>query len=145
MRMKHIAFPLVAMFLAACAAIETHSWGEWVSPDIVGTNTEAVSILDWSNHPGTITSIDGATDVKTGFKKARLLPGRHIISYADYPTNFGIHPQGSIEIEMKPGHQYRFGVLYCFTCSPRKYAVWIDDITTSEIAWGSRPDWRLRW
>jgi hypothetical protein len=103
--MKHIAFPLVAMFLTACAAIETYSWGEWVSPDIVGTNTEAFSILDWSNHPGTITSIDGATDVKTGFKRARLLPGRHIISYA----------------------------------------VWIDDITTGEIAWGSRPDWRLRW
>jgi len=45
---------------------------------------------------------------------------------------------------MKPGHRYGFRVVYGFTSTPRKYAVWIDDITAGEIAWGSRPDWRLR-
>jgi hypothetical protein len=145
MRMKHLAFSLVAMILAACAAIDTHSWGEWVSPDIAGTKTEDLSIFDWSKHPGTIISIDGVTDVRTGFKSARLRPGKHIISYADHPDEFGIHPKGSFDMEMKSGHQYRFGIRYCFTCTPRKYAVWIDDTTTGEIAWGSRPDWRWRW
>ena len=143
--MKHIAFLLIATTLAACAAIETRSWGEWISPDIAGTRTEALSIFDWSDHPGTIVSIDGVTDVRTGYKRARLRPGKHIISYADYPVEFGIHPKGSMDIEMIPGHQYRFGIKYCFTCTPRQYAVWTDDITTGELAWGSRPDWRWRW
>jgi len=142
---KQIVIPLIAAILAGCAAMETRSWGEWISSDIAGTDTDALSILDWSDHPGVIVSIDGVTDVGTGFKKARLRPGKHTISFADYPAEFGIHPKGSFDIEMKPGHRYRFGIQYCYICKPRKYAVWTDDMTNGELVWGSRPDWGWRW
>jgi hypothetical protein len=44
-------------------------------------------------------------------------------------------------MEFKACHSYQFGLKLCFWCSPRKYAVWIDDKTTGELVWGKRPDW----
>jgi hypothetical protein len=114
-------------------------WGEWNGIDPAAPKTDMVQ-LDWHKLPGVIKTIDG-NNLGDGYKKAKLVAGRHVLEYAYYTAGFGIHPSGKIEIEMTAGHTYEFKAKLCFWCKPRKYAVWIDDKHAGELAWGKRPDW----
>jgi hypothetical protein len=104
------------------------------------TGPKSVVSLDWSGRPGLVASIDGKP-VGGRCVQAELLPGRHVITYAYHTAEFGQHPQGTIELEMQAGHAYALSVKLCFWCSPRRFAVWVDDRTTGELVWGKRPDW----
>jgi hypothetical protein len=115
-------------------------WGEWVGSDVADVADGLTARFDWSTLPGVITSIDESR-VGSGYKEARLSPGRHVIEYAYSPAAFGEHPRGIIEIDLTAGHSYGFGLKLCFWCMPRRYAVWVDDKTTSREVWGKRPDW----
>jgi hypothetical protein len=133
---------LLPMVMISCAHDSPvfWGWGEWAASDVAGVENELISGFDWYKNPGVITSIDG-NSVGNGYKRARLLPGRHVIEYASYPAKFGGHPKGRIEIELKAGHLYEFRLELCFWCMPRKYAVWVDNKTTGKLVWGKRPDW----
>ena len=139
-----LAVLLLAGLLAGCVAVETRSWGEYAAPGTLSLAPSQAATFDWSERPGIIASIDGISEVRTGYKSARLAPGLHNVAYEDLPVEFGVHPSGSMELDLKPGHGYRFGIKYCFSCVPRRYAVWVDDLTTGELAWGSRPNWKFR-
>jgi hypothetical protein len=140
--MNKVTFLLLFLLITSCSHYSPIYWGweEWAGSDVAGMQDELVTNLDWSKNPGVITSIDG-NSVGHGYKKAKLLPGRHVIEYASYPAEFGVHPRGTIEIDLKKGHSYEFRIKLCFWCTPRKYAVWVDDNTTDEEVWGKRPDW----
>ncbi|HZK61400.1 MAG TPA: hypothetical protein VFC41_04940 [Anaerovoracaceae bacterium] len=64
-----------------------------------------------------------------------LLPGIHSIDYAYYPVEFGMHPKGLIDIELKADHVYEFQIKLCYSCNPRRYSIWIHDRTANEIVW----------
>ncbi len=135
---------LLSSLLVSCAAYHSPiywGYGEYVGPDVAVADSELISILDWYKNPGVIKSIDGNSFVTTGYKKARLLPGRHVIEYVWYTGGFGTTIKGRIEIDLKADHFYEFRIKLCFWCIPRKYAVWVDDKTTGELVWGRRPDW----
>jgi hypothetical protein len=102
--------------------------------------SDVTANLDWSTLPGVITSIDG-NRVGNGYKKAKLLPGSHVIEYAYSPVEFGEHPRGTIALELQAGHLFEFRLKLCFWCNPRKFAVWVDDNSTGETVWGKHPDW----
>lgn len=130
------------MLMVSCAHYSPISGGlgEWAGSNVADPESGLVASFDWSTLPGVITLIDD-NSLGTGYKKARLSPGRHVIAYAYYPAEFGVHPRGTIEIDLAAGHSYEFGLRLCFWCVPRKYAVWVDDKTTREKVWGKRPDW----
>jgi hypothetical protein len=140
--MNRVILLLLSSLMVSCAYYSPiyWGWGEWVGSDVAGLENDSVATFDWSKLPGVITLID-ENSVGTGYKKAKLSPGRHVIGYAYYPAEFGVHPKGIIEIDLTAGHSYEFGLRLCFWCKPRKYAVWVDDKTSSEEVWGKRPDW----
>jgi hypothetical protein len=138
--------PLISLLLStlmvSCAQDSPiHSGaGEWVGSNVAAPENSLVATFDWSKLPGVITQIDD-NSLGADYKKARLSPGRHVIAYAYYPAEFGVHPRGSIEIDLEAAHSYEFGLRLCYWCMPRKYAVWVDDKTARERVWGKRPDW----
>jgi len=140
--MNRLILLLLSLLMASCAHYSPiyWGWGEWAVSDVTGLENGLVAYVDWSTLPGVITSIDGHT-VGSGHKKAKLLPGSHVIEYAYYPAEFGVHPKGTIAIQLEAGHSYEFCIRLCFWCNPRKYAVWVDDKTTAEAVWGRHPDW----
>ncbi len=115
-------------------------WREWVGPDVAAVESGPIATIDWSKLPGVISMID-QSKVGAGYDKAKLSPGKHIIEYAYSPSEFGVHPSGTIEIDLTPGHSYEFRIKLCFWCMPRKYAAWVDDKTSGEKVWGKQPDW----
>jgi len=133
---------IMVSVVMSCAYYSPIYWGygEWAGSESLSAAEDSIAGFEWYKRPGVITSIDGKS-VGEGYKKAKLFPGRHVIEYADHPAAFGGHPKGIIEIDVKAGHQYAFNIKYCFWCKPRRYAVWIEDTTISEVVWGSRPDW----
>ncbi len=140
--MKKATLLLLSSLLVSCAH---HSpiywgWGEWVASDAAGMKEDMVARFDWSTLPGVITSVDG-NSVGEGFKKARMVPGKHVIKYAYYPAQFGQHPEGTAEMDLKAGHLYEFHLKLCFSCTPRKFAVWVEDKTIGTLVWGQHPDW----
>jgi hypothetical protein len=145
--MRKTILALVIPLLVSCSArYSPFFWGydEWI-PDYVSTvGRSATAVFDWSTLPNVITLIDG-TPIGRGYKKARLSPGKHQLEFAAYPAEFGAHPKGLLNIDLLPGHEYEFRIDYCFWCIPRKYAVWVDDKTTGELIWGTRPDWPSWW
>lgn len=143
---KTILF-LMILLLASCSVrYSPFFWGYDVwEPDYVSdVEKSSMAIFDWSTMPDVITLID-ETSIGKGYKKARLLPGKHQLLYADYPAAFGFHPTGLLDIDLSPGHVYEFRIDYCFWCKPRRYTVWVDDKTTGELIWGKRPDWPSWW
>lgn len=140
--MNRIAVFMLSCALVSCAHLSPlyWGWGEWVGPGAAGMESGANAAFDWSSLPGVISSIDG-TGVGAGYTCARLVPGRHALAYAYQTADFGAHPQGLVEVELQPGHAYEFNIRLCFWCTPRTYAVWVDDTTTGELVWGRRPDW----
>jgi len=140
--MNKLVLLLLSSLMVSCAHYSPiyWGWGEWAGSDVAGVENDSISSFGWSKLPGVIKSIDG-NSVGTGYKKAKLLPGRHVIEYAYYPAEFGEHPRGMIEIDLKAGHLYEFGLKLCFWCQPRKYAVWVDDKATGEVVWGKHQDW----
>lgn len=133
---------LLSLITVSCAYYSPiyWGWGEWVGSDVVGLANDSIVTLDWSAVPGVITLID-QNQVGAGYKKAKLAAGSHVIEYAYYPAEFGVHPRGTIELHLAMGHAYEFRLKLCFWCIPRKYAAWVEDKTTSEDVWGKPPDW----
>lgn len=147
MDMSKFILIFLGLFFVSCSA--RHSpfflgYDEWIQRDISNTETSSAARFDWSTLPDVITSIDGVV-VGSGYKKARLSPGKHQFEYADHPASFGVHPKGMLEVNLLAGHLYEFRIEYCFWCKPRKYTVWVDDKTTGELVWGKRPDWPSWW
>ncbi len=143
---RAVLIPL-SFLLGSCAAHHSpvyRGWGEWVPSGVSDVDSSLTSVVDWSTVPGVITSIDGNT-VGDGYKKARLLPGKHQLEYADNPAEFGAHPRGFLEVDLLADHVYEFRIDYCFWCSPRRLATWVDDKTTGDLIWGNRPDWPSWW
>jgi len=141
--MNKLILLLMCSLIVSCAHYSPIYWDydEWEECDFSGIGKDSIARLEWSKVPGVIRSIDGNTLRK--YKKAKLSPGMHTFEYADYPAEFGVPLpiNGTIEIELKEGHLYEFNIKYCYWCIPRQFAVWIDDKTTGEVAWGKRPDW----
>jgi hypothetical protein len=139
---NRVALCLLSLLIVSCARYSPAflGWSEWVEPDLPGIESEVTSSFDWSSFPGVITLID-AKVVGTGYKKAKLSPKKHVIEYADHPAEFGVHPRGKIEIDLESGHSYEFHIKYCFWCTPRKHALWVEDKTAGKLVWGQRPDW----
>ena len=138
---------LLSILLASCSARYSpffREYGEWAPADSSVVERSSTAVFDWSTQPNVITMIDG-TPIGRGYKKARLSPGKHQLEYADYPAEFGAHPKGLLDIDMLPGHEYEFRIDFCFWCTPRRSAVWVDDKTTGELIWGKRPDWPSWW
>ena len=135
--MNKIPILLFVLMLSSCASYSPiyWGWGEWTGPGVSGIENNSFTRFDWSRLPGIITLIDGDS-VGTGYKKSKLLPGSHIIEYAYYPAEFGTHPKGLIEVELKAGHMYEFRIRLCYSCNPRRYATWVHDKTAGEIVWG---------
>lgn len=135
--MNKIFLLLFVIMLSSCASYSPiyWGWGEWDGPGVSTIDNHSVTRFDWSRLPGIITTIDGDS-VGDGYKKAKLLPGSHLIEYAYYPAEFGIHPKGLIETELKEGHMYEFRIKLCYSCNPRRYATWVHDKTADEIVWG---------
>ena len=133
---------LASALLASCASDSPiHAETDvWLDPGTAAVEYGTMARLDWSPLPGVITLVDGKT-AGAAYKQARLAPGRHTLAYAYYPAAFGAHPKGTIDIALTPGHSYEFRIKLCFWCAPRKYAVWVEDKTKGEAAWGKRPDW----
>ncbi|HEY5975979.1 MAG TPA: hypothetical protein VIU41_14690 [Geobacteraceae bacterium] len=144
--MKTLVIVLLSSLLVSCSHYSPiyWGWGEWGGADVAGVADNLLAGFDWSTLPGVITSIDG-NSVGTGFKRAKLLPGRHVIEYAYHTAAFGAHPQGMMELDLTAGHSYQFNIKLCFWCTPRKYAVWVDDHTMGSVVWGKRPDWPSWW
>jgi hypothetical protein len=132
----------ISLLMVSCSYYSPIYWGckEWVGTDAAGLRNESIATLDWSKHPGVIGLID-ETALGKDYKKAKISPGRHVIEYSYYPSEFGAHPKGKIEIDLKAGHVYEFHIKLCFWCKPIKFAVWVDDNTTGESVWGAHPDW----
>lgn len=135
--MNRIFYLLIVIMLASCASYSPiyWGWGEWAGPGVSGLENKSVTKFGWSKLPGIITLVDGDR-VDHGYKKAKLLPGIHKIEYAYYPAEFGMHPKGIIEIELKAAHEYEFRIKLCYSCNPRRYTSWVLDKTTGEIIWG---------
>jgi len=141
--MKQLAISLLFLGVLSCRSIDTRSWGECADADGAGQSTESIAIIDWSDWPDMITSIDGNRCIgsgRTGYKKARLSSGSHTVEYSNHVHDLG-HVTGQIELEVKKGHLYEFGFDTCYWCIPRRFAVWIDDRTTGEVVWGRHRDW----
>src|SRR5512140_3263922 len=100
---------LLFLLLSSCAYYSPiyWGWGEWTGKGVTSNGNQPFTEFTWSKLPGIITLIDGDS-VGTGYKKAKLLPGRHIIEYAYNPAEFGMHPKGLIGMELKAGHIYEF-------------------------------------
>jgi hypothetical protein len=141
--MGRASFLILSSLMASCTARYSPvfwGWREWVDPGLGTDESHLAATLDWATLPGVVTLIDGK-DVGSGYKRGRLLPGQHAIAYAYYPSEFGAHPSGTIELHVSPGHSYEFKIDLCFWCSPRRYATWVEDKTTNALVWGTRPDW----
>lgn len=141
-RMSGIALLFLALPIASCAPYlpADCATNEWAGPDVAGMRGDRVANLDWSKLPGVIALLDGQS-AGACYERAKLKPGPHVIEYAYYPAEFGAHPRGTVEIDLKQGHVYDFRIKLCFWCTPRRFAVWIEDRTTGEPVWGKRPDW----
>lgn len=137
-----IGVPL-SLVLVACVALETRDWGQWTEADLEQHDTSSAAVFDWADWPGMIVSIDQNAVVAQGYKSARLHPGMRIIEYSNHVHDFG-HVKGEIKIVLLAGHRYQFRFDTCYWCMPRKFAVWVDDLTIDELAWGTRPSWP-RW
>jgi len=135
--LNKIILLMLLSILSSCAYYSPiyWGWGEWSGSNLSGMENQPVSKFEWSRLPGVITMIDGDT-VGSGYKKAKLLPGIHKIDYAYSPAQFGTHPRGSFEMELKAGHLYEFRIKLCFSCNPRRYDTWVMDKTTGDIVWG---------
>ncbi len=135
--MNKISILLFVLMLSSCAYYSPiyWGWGEWSGPEVSGVGNNSAAIFDWSRLPGIITFIDGDS-VGCGYKKAKLLPGSHVIEYAYYPAEFGMHPEGLIEIDLKAGHEYGFRIKLCYSCIPRRYTTWVNDKTNGAVVWG---------
>ena len=145
--MKRSIFALLLLFFTSCSARYSPfflHYKEWIPHDPPPAQASSLVLFDWSTLPNVINSIDGIP-VETGFKKARLAPGKHKFEYAAYPSEFGAHPKGVIEMDLIAGHEYEFQMDFCYWCKPRRYAVWVDDKTTGELVWGKRRDWPVWW
>jgi hypothetical protein len=141
--MKQLVILLLFLGILSCRSFDTLNWGECADSDGAGQDAESTAIMDWSDWPDMIISIDADKCIgsgKAGYKRARLSPGRHAVEYGNYVYKLG-HVSGRIELEVKKGHLYEFGFDTCFWCQPRRYAVWVDDRTTGEVVWGKRRDW----
>ena len=139
--------PLIAIFLslglAACYSLETKGWGEWTDMDLAKQSTASAAGFSWHEWPGMIVRIDQHSEVAAGYTSARLRPGMHVIEYSNHVHDFG-HVRGEMQIVLLAGHAYEFRFDTCYWCNPRRFAVWINDVTTGEPAWGNRPNWP-RW
>lgn len=144
--MKILVIILLSSLLFSCAHYSPiyWGWGEWDGVGVAGEKAGLSAGLDWSKRPGVITAIDGKS-IGSGYKKAKLLPGRHVIEYAYYTAQFGAHPKGIIELDVQAGHSYQFDIKLCFWCNPRKFAVWVYDNTVGTVVWGEQPDWPSWW
>ena len=144
--LKNLIIVLLSSQIISCSHYSPiyWGWGEWSGADIAGVESNSLASVDWSTLPGVITSIDG-NKLGSGYKKAKLLPGKHLIEYAYYPAEFGAYPKGIIELDLKSGHLYQFEIMLCFWCMPRKFAKWVVDKTMGEVVWGKRPDWPPWW
>ena len=113
--MKRLVLVLLSSLIFSCAHYSPiyWGWGEWAGADVAGVGNDLLAGFDWSKLPGVIASIDG-NSVSTGYKKAKLRPGRHVIEYAYYPAEFGAHPKGIIELDLRAGHLYEFRIRLCF-------------------------------
>jgi len=135
---------LIAIFLciglAACYSIQTKDWGQWAEEGLAEPGSTTNATFGWNDWPGMIVSIDRHAEVATGYKSARLRPGRHVIEYSNYVHDFG-HVKGELQLVLVVSHEYEFRFATCYWCMPRRFAVWIDDLTTGEVAWGTRPNW----
>ena len=145
--MRKTALLLLSLLVASCAA--RHSpiywgWGEWVPFDIAGEEQSRTAVIGWSTQPWVSISIDDVS-IGKGYVKARLSPGKHQFEYSDYPAEFGVHPNGRLELVLLAGHVYDFRIRYCFWCNPRKYTAWFEDKTSGELIWGKLPDWPSWW
>ncbi|MBU5635805.1 hypothetical protein KOM00_03580 [Geomonas sp. Red69] len=142
--MKIIIVVILSSLLISCSHLSPiyWGWGEWGEADVAGVENNSLVRIDWSTLPGVVTSIDG-NKVGSGYKKAKLHPGKHLIEYAYYPAEFGVHPKGSVELDFKSGHWYQFEIKLCYWCRPRKFAAWLHDKTTGEVVWGKPPDWHF--
>ncbi len=140
---KGLAVLLMLAALASCRALDTANWGECGDADGAGSAADASAVFDWSDWPGMVVAVDGDRCVAAGdkgFKWARLKPGPHVVVYSNHVHDFG-HVAGKVEFRMEAGHRYVLGFATCFWCMPRRYALWVDDATTGQVAWGRRPDW----
>jgi hypothetical protein len=145
--MRNAILFLLLLLTASCSARHSpiyREWGEWAPSGISGDKQSRTAILDWSTQPWVSISIDGVA-VGKGYVKTRLSPGKHQFEFADYPAEFGVHPNGHMELVLLANHVYDFRIEYCYWCSPRKYAAWVDDKTSGELIWGKRPDWPSWW
>jgi hypothetical protein len=145
--MKKSILILLLLSFTSCSARYSPffiGYDVWTPQDRSLADNSSLVLFDWSTLPNVITSIDG-TPIVGRFKKANLPPGKHRIEYAAYPAQFGAHPKGVVEIDLIPGHEYEFRMDFCFWCKPRRYAVWVDDKTTGELAWGKHRDWPVWW
>ena len=141
--MKSLIAVFFSVGLVACYSLETKQWGQWTEGDLARHGTSSAAVFAWHDWPGLIVSIDQNAAVAEGFKSARLRPGMRIIAYSNHVHDFG-HVKGEIEIVLLAGHSYQFHFDTCYWCKPREFAVWVDDVTTGELAWGRRPSWP-RW
>lgn len=144
--MKFLAFIILLPFIASCSHYSPiyWGWGEWVDPEVVGTENSFTADLDWHKLPGVIVAVDGK-NIGKGYKKAKLRQGVRRIEYAYYPAEFGTHPKGMFELPIVAGHSYEFRIELCYWCAPRKYSVWVIDQTTGEVVWGEKPTWPSWW
>ena len=134
--MNKVVFGVLFLMLTSCAYYSPiyWGWGEWTGQEVSGLDGSSVALFDWSKLPGTIIIIDGDS-VGNGYKKAKLLPGRHLIGYAYYPVEFGVHPKGIIDMNLKANHLYEFRIKLCYSCNPRRYNILVKDRSTGEIVW----------
>ncbi len=140
---KILATLVIFATLASCRTIETKPWGECPDVDGFGLEADAVAWFDWSGWPDMITAIDEhhcLMSGATGYKWAKLRPGRHIVEYSNYVHDFG-HVTGRIDMVLAAGHRYAFGFNTCYWCMPRRYAVWVADQSSGQVVWGRQPDW----
>ena len=145
--MKKSILILLLLLFTSCSARYSPFFlhlKEWTPQNLSPTEHSSLVFFDWSTLPGVITWIDG-TPLGSGFKKAKLPPGRHRFEFAAYPAEFGAHPKGVVEIDLIAGHEYEFRMDFCYWCKPRRYAIWVDDKTTGELAWGKHRDWPVWW
>jgi len=140
---KRLAAVLLVLSVLSCRSLDTVSWGVCIDPVGADQEADSMAVIDWSDWPDMVTSIDADKCVshdKLGYKAARVLPGKHVVEYSNYVHDFG-HVAGRIELVVQKGHRYQFGFDTCYWCQPRKFAVWIDDQTTGDLAGGKHRDW----
>lgn len=137
-------FLFFSIFLVSCYPIDSIPYlfrDEWIASEAAGVKDDSLAIITWSRYPAELALIDGDS-LRIRYKKAKLLPGRHIIGYEYSPEYDEINTSGTIrsfEIELKSGHQYELRMKYHWWTNIRRYEVWVVDKTSF------RENWRIIW